>query len=327
MIIEKEKGEKFKIYSTFTNVGTDTNTWTLACALGGDKDFTWYSSLQTITLAPNESKQLTWEGLIPPNILDQTTQLFIGDWYRDYQPAPYDFYIKVNPPTIPLKTGILALTWTLNRALFFDVVNVGFDRLPFTGSKNIELPIGNYHLIATFRDYIIEEDIIIAEGQETKIYFDVSKGDLNCHAFSNGEETTTPIRIVRVGRFYTPFIRDLHPGSYHLIAYHEEQIIEKDIIINPHETTRVDFGEAPILPEGFLQITNIDAPIQAEEGSTINFTIHAQNLGEADNFKSTSNEVSTEPFYLESGQSVEINNELVMPNQDLVVNVATYHEE
>lgn len=79
--------------------------------------------------------------------------------------------------------------------------------------------------------------------------------------------------------------------------------------------------------EGFLQITNIEAPTEAEEGSTVNIIANVKNTGGPDNFMSTIDGSSTEPFYLESGQEIRLGGSFIMPNHDLTMEIKTFHEE
>ena len=79
--------------------------------------------------------------------------------------------------------------------------------------------------------------------------------------------------------------------------------------------------------EGFLQITNIEFPVEAEEGSTVNIIAYTTNTGGPDYFMSTIDGASTEPFYLESGQSIELGGSFIMPNHDVTMEIKTFHEE
>lgn len=62
-VVNKKPGEHFTVEITFKNTGGTEGTWSVNICFEGD--WIWKGNAQTLTLAPNKKKTLTWNGNVP----------------------------------------------------------------------------------------------------------------------------------------------------------------------------------------------------------------------------------------------------------------------
>jgi hypothetical protein len=93
-VVDKAPNGAFTVEIAFKNTGTTDGSWSVNVAFEGEK-WNWNGTPQNITLRPNHSKTLTWNGTVPANApIDSVARLIVyyGDSYK-----PLDWWIHVVP--------------------------------------------------------------------------------------------------------------------------------------------------------------------------------------------------------------------------------------
>jgi len=83
------------------------------------------------------------------------------------------------------------------------------------------------------------------------------------------------------------------------------------------------------MAEGFLEILDVTAPEFAHIGDTVDFIVHTQNTGVADDFRVEliDDIIDSAEFYLGAGLTRDIPFSFTMPDNDISITINTYHYE
>jgi len=93
-VVDKAPGDAFIVEIAFKNTGTTDGSWSLNIAFEGEK-WNWSGTSQNMTLKPNHSKTLTWNGTVPASaLIDSVARLIV---YYDDSYKPLDWWIHVVP--------------------------------------------------------------------------------------------------------------------------------------------------------------------------------------------------------------------------------------
>jgi hypothetical protein len=93
-IVNKAALESFTVEITFKNTGKTQGTWSINIVFEGEK-WTWTGTPQNLTLKPDDSKKLIWNGNVPANApIDSVARLVV--YYGDSFTA-LNWWIHVVP--------------------------------------------------------------------------------------------------------------------------------------------------------------------------------------------------------------------------------------
>jgi hypothetical protein len=91
-VVDKTPCEAFMVKVGFKNTGKTEGTWSVNIAFEGEK-WTWSGAAQNLTLKPNKSKTLAWNGEVPCDApVDSVARLIV--YYNDSFVA-LDWWIHV----------------------------------------------------------------------------------------------------------------------------------------------------------------------------------------------------------------------------------------
>jgi hypothetical protein len=65
-VVQKSRGESFKVEVAFQNTGKDEGTWSVNVVFEGES-WSWEGTPKTLTLKKDATKTLSWKGGVPPN--------------------------------------------------------------------------------------------------------------------------------------------------------------------------------------------------------------------------------------------------------------------
>ena len=93
-IVDKIVLEVFTVEITFKNPGKTQGTWSINIVFEGEK-WVWIGTPQSLTLKPDNSKKLTWEGNVPTKAsIDSVARLVV---YYDDSFTTLNWWIHVVP--------------------------------------------------------------------------------------------------------------------------------------------------------------------------------------------------------------------------------------
>lgn len=93
-VVDKTPSCAFTVEIVFKNTGATEDTWSVNVAFEGEK-WSWSGTAQNLTLKPDKSKTLAWNGSVPTDApIDSTARLVI---YYDDSYMPLDWWIHVIP--------------------------------------------------------------------------------------------------------------------------------------------------------------------------------------------------------------------------------------
>jgi hypothetical protein len=93
-VVDKAPSGAFIVEIAFKNTGTTEGSWSVNIAFEGEK-WNWSGTPQNMTLKPNHSKTLTWNGTVPASApIDSVARLIV---YYDDSYKPLDWWIHVVP--------------------------------------------------------------------------------------------------------------------------------------------------------------------------------------------------------------------------------------
>jgi hypothetical protein len=91
-IVDKTPCETFTATVSFKNTGSTEGTWSINIAFEGEK-WTWNGTAQIVTLKPNKTKTLTWNGSVPCDApIDSVSRLIV---YYNNSFTRLDWWIHV----------------------------------------------------------------------------------------------------------------------------------------------------------------------------------------------------------------------------------------
>lgn len=91
-VVDKRQCEAFTVKITFKNTGTTDGTWTVNVALEGDS-WSWRGTPQRLTLKPNSTKTVVWNGSVPCDALVHSVARLVA--YYDDSFERLNWWIRV----------------------------------------------------------------------------------------------------------------------------------------------------------------------------------------------------------------------------------------
>jgi hypothetical protein len=91
-VVDKTPNAAFTVKITFKNTGTSSGSWSVNIAFEGDS-WSWKGAPQTLTLTPDSTNTLAWDGTVPGNApINSMARLVV--YYNDSF-KPLDWWIHV----------------------------------------------------------------------------------------------------------------------------------------------------------------------------------------------------------------------------------------